>query len=82
MIFGGCPYCNASTVNYMPDDSPKCYESTCEECGKVYWMLASRIESLAYTQEDFAKEYIVDREKRTIEKRLPFETLPTGDPSP
>ena len=69
MIFGDCPYCGKDIVNYMPDESPQAYESTCEHCGKVYWMWASRIESLAYTQEDFAAKYVVDREKKTINER-------------
>ena len=69
MIFGGCPYCDRAVVNYMPDESPKFAKPTCEHCGKQYWLLCSRIESTAFTVEDFNKDYVVNEETKEIVER-------------
>jgi hypothetical protein len=72
MIFGDCPYCDAMVCNSMTKQSPAFFESVCEHCGKTYWVYATRLgECLAYTQEDFDKEYIKDVANKTIEKRKP-----------
>ena len=73
MIFGECPYCNEQIVNEMPERSPKFIKTKCEHCGKEYWLLASRIESVAYTEEGFNKEYTVDEETHHI-RRVSNET--------
>ncbi len=68
MIIGDCPYCNEIVTNAMPDSSPAFCKPTCDSCGKNYWLLCSRIESQAYTIENFEKEYNVDEETKSIKK--------------
>ena len=69
MIFGGCPYCDGSVINYMPKESPKFAKPTCEYCGKEYWILCSRIRSESFTIEDFNKEYTVNEETKVVTRR-------------
>jgi len=71
MITGECPYCEGVVTNYMPDESPAFSKQECPTCKKTYWMMHSRIESIAYPMEEFEKLYIVDEEKRSITKREP-----------
>ena len=69
MITGGCPYCSEIVFNTMPDKTPAYSIQFCNSCNKDYWMLHSRLESIAYTIEAFNKEYIVDYKNKTIIKR-------------
>jgi hypothetical protein len=69
MIFGECPYCDEFISNGMPDKSPAVFESVCDNCGKTYWIYASRIgECVAYTQDDFKKSFKVDKEHMKFER--------------
>lgn len=70
MIFGECPYCDSDVINYMPDKTPVYAQCTCENCNKIYWMKFSRIDSEAYTIEDFNEKYIVDTENKTINEKI------------
>ena len=66
MIFGDCPYCDEPVMNYMPDESPKFVKRICEACKNTYWLLCSRTESAAYTQEDFEKGWEINEEEKSI----------------
>ena len=68
MIFGECPYCEEMMFNYMPEKSPAFQKTECEECGNTVWLLCSRIESYAYTVEDFLEKYSVDEETKEVRK--------------
>lgn len=70
MIFGDCPYCDKPITNAMPDISPVVFENDCEHCGKTYWIYASRIEEcMAYTQEDFKREFELDNENKSFRRK-------------
>ncbi len=69
MITGECPNCNEIITNSMPEQSPAFFRRTCDNCNKPYWLLASRIQSIAYDLEAFEKEYIVDEKTKQIKKR-------------
>jgi len=72
MIFGDCPYdeCGELMNHSMPDASPMFQKSSCEKCNRVVWLLCSRIESIAYTEEGFAEEYDVNHETKHITKKV------------
>ena len=69
MIFGGCPYCDGSIINYMPEKSPMFAKRTCEHCENEYWLLCSRVSSEAFTIEGFNKEYTVNEETKEVQRR-------------
>jgi hypothetical protein len=69
MIIGDCPYCEETMINYMPDDSPMFQKIKCGHCGSIVWLLCSRIESIAYTINDFLELFEVDEETKRIRKR-------------
>jgi hypothetical protein len=69
MITGECPYCNKTIINGMPEQSPMFMKTKCEHCGEIIWLLASRIESIAYTEEAFSNEYEVDEKTKRITKK-------------
>lgn len=69
MITGECPNCDNIITNSMPEQSPAFIKGVCEKCNKTYWLLASRIESIAYDEEMFNIEYIVDEKNKIIKKR-------------
>lgn len=69
MITGGCPYCDQIVMNAMPDESPAFANPTCENCGKKYWLLCSRLDSKAYTEEDFLNEYEVNEVTKSIKRK-------------
>ncbi len=66
---GQCPYCDGCITNSMPEKSPAFFKSTCPECKQQYWLLASRIQSIAYTEEGFHEEYEVDEETKTVKEK-------------
>lgn len=50
----------------MPDVSPKFQKITTECCDKTLWLLCSRIDSIAYTEEGFLELYEVDEETKSV----------------
>jgi hypothetical protein len=70
MIFGECPYekCNHPFTTPM-GKSPMWEKHVCEKCKNVIWTLHSRMRPLSYTERDFNKEYIIDEETKTIDRR-------------
>ncbi len=66
MITGECPYCDRVITNAMPDKSPAFLKGVCPNCKKDYWLKASRIQSTAYTEEEFFRNYEIDEKTRSI----------------
>jgi hypothetical protein len=71
MITGGCPYCDALVINYMPDRTPTAARRRCETCGKEYWMYYSRLDPTAYTLNGFAEEFVIDESTKSVTRRWP-----------
>ncbi len=69
MIFGTCPNCDANVSNALPSPSGVWAKIKCEECKKFYWLYHSRIQSFAITEEEFGRDYIIDRAKKTIQRK-------------
>jgi len=69
MIFRECPNCNELIINHMPERTPAFTENTCEHCKKPYWMKYSRLDPVAYTVDNFLKEFDVNAESKTIKLR-------------
>lgn len=71
MIFGECPYtdCDEQFTMAVPDTTPAFEHRTCEKCKRTFWEYHSRIEPRAYTEEDFAKEFEVNEENKSITQR-------------
>ena len=72
MIFGECPYndCNQSMMNHITNSLPTFQKLTCEKCGRVIWLYHSRIEPIAYTEEDFLEKYDLDEETKSIRNKV------------
>ena len=72
MIFGDCPYCDKTIANTMPRKTPVVFEARCQHCGKTYWVYAARSKDcMAYTQEDFKKEFEIDVVHQTFKMAEP-----------
>lgn len=58
MISGDCPYCDAPTHNWLAEDMrlPGVELCVCDECGKEYWLLHSRLYPEAARKEDWEPE--------------------------
>lgn len=73
MIFGDCPYddCNEPMCNSMGDRYG--FEKlNCEKCGRVIWLLHSRVDPVAYTDKGFRDKYEIDEETKQVkEKTVP-----------
>lgn len=71
MNFGDCPYdgCSGFFSFAVPDKTPCYIEIACKTCLRPVWYRLSRIDPMAWTKEDFEKEFIVDREAKTIAER-------------
>jgi hypothetical protein len=70
MNYGECPYCNDLIGFFEPEKLSTFAKVECESCGKDVWYFFSSVNPTAWTVEDFEKEFIVDSENRTIEKRV------------
>lgn len=71
MIIGPCPYCDELMMNPAhPEGLLGFYKISCNDCGRSVWIYSSRLEPLAYTEEDFAKAYYLDEETKTAKKRV------------
>lgn len=61
MIFGYCPYPDCDHAHAIPLLEGRVHERLkCDKCGRVYWLLHSRIEPQAWTDEDFRRLHEVD----------------------
>ena len=69
MILGSCPYCDEPIFNSMPDKSPAFLRCVCHHCENVYWLKASRIESVAMTEATFYKNYEVDEKTKSVQEK-------------
>jgi hypothetical protein len=74
MNFGDCPYCNDFLGAFeVPDRTPAYAQVNCQSCGKKVWYRFSRINPMAWTIEDFEREYEVSYAKNgggVISERL------------
>lgn len=72
MNLGDCPYCD-DFIGFLkvPDKCPAYAIVQCESCGKDIWYRFSRINPMAWTIEDFEKEFIIEKENRRITERNP-----------
>lgn len=50
MIFGECPHCNKTIINYLAPIVPCYTKEVCEHCQKEYWLKHSRIDPTAYAE--------------------------------
>ena len=72
MIIGTCPYegCEGRVWEAIADlPLPKYQKHTCEECKRVIWTKHSRIDPCSWTEENFLKEYRVNKKTKVIELR-------------
>jgi len=72
MIIGTCPYegCEGRVWEAIADlPLPKYQKHICEECKRVIWTKHSRIDPCSWTEENFLKEYRVNKKTRIIELR-------------
>lgn len=71
MIIGDCPYdgCTGSHMISIAPECPSFSKHKCEECGREFWLLHSRIAPYSYTLEGFAEQFVVDEEAREISRR-------------
>lgn len=70
MIMGACPYCDQHMMNPIAGlPLPRFQKIKTECCGKTIWLLHSRVDPKAYTDEDFREEYEVNEETKSITKR-------------
>jgi hypothetical protein len=65
MIFGTCPYCDASVANAYAGPG-KFQQIECDECHNSYWLRHSDSDPEAYTQEQFADRYEADEATKEI----------------
>jgi len=72
MQIGECPYCDYLDMWPMPQNTPCAGKYICEGCKKEIWLWHSRINPMAYTKEDFEREFIIDEASKTVKKREPL----------
>ena len=68
MIIGGCPYsdCDELHLEGYEGPTPRFQHATCHGCHRTYWLLHSRIDPQAYTEADFAEQYVLDEATKQI----------------
>jgi len=71
MNIGGCPYdgCSGIFTIAVPDLTPCYIEIDCETCKRPVWYRLSRVDPMAWTKDDFEKEFIVDWEAHRVAER-------------
>ena len=69
MIFGECPYCNEPMFNSLWNGQLPAFQRLIVSCcNKPVWLKHSRIDPVAYSEENFLKEYKVNKETHEVEK--------------
>ena len=73
MIMGDCPYADCDGVHMIScaEKCPAFSHETCDDCGRTYWILHSRLLPEAFTEEEFAERYQLDEATRQITVRHP-----------
>jgi len=66
MIIGECPYCGAVMWNQCAEVGGVFEKVVCSECRETVWLYHSRLDPIAYTEEDFNSKYSVDEETKSI----------------
>lgn len=71
MNIGNCPYndCDSALMLEVPERTPAYERLECDGCKREIWYRLSRIDPMAWTKEQFEKEHVIDREKKTIVPR-------------
>ena len=72
MIIGDCPYpdCDEYMHNPIADgELPQFQKLLCGKCNRTIWLYHSRFGPMAYTEEDFNKEFEVDEVAKSINRR-------------
>ena len=71
MNLGDCPYCNEFLGLFEVPEKAPCYSVVnCQACRKDVWYRHSRIDPMAWTVEDFEKEFTIDYENNKIERMI------------
>ena len=73
MIIGECPYEDCEGVSHIPcaERCPVFSREACESCGRTFWLLHSRVDPKAYTEQGFHEEYEVDFGTGRVKKLTP-----------
>jgi len=69
MTLGDCPYCDDFLgLLSIPDEGklPIYSQINCPSCERLIWYKFSRIDPMAWTIEDFEKEFKIDYDNRKI----------------
>lgn len=68
MNFGECPYpdCEEILMVEVPERTPAYNFFDCEKCKRKIWYRFSRLDPMAYTVEDFEKQFEIDPINHTI----------------
>lgn len=69
MFFGECPYCDAGVDNSCDDFG--LLRCKCESCGKTYWLLTSRMDAVAVTDERVRELADLDDETKAVRPKNP-----------
>lgn len=62
MIIGECPYEDCHNVHMIPiaDRCPAFSKETCDDCGREYWVIHSRINPEALTPAEFDARFVIE----------------------
>jgi len=69
MIIGECPYCDAVMWNQCADVTPAFEKVVCSECRETVWLYHSKLDPIAYTEEDFFDKFLVDEDTKIIKEK-------------
>ena len=70
MNIGQCPYdCGATIVMEVPAVTPVYTLTSCPNCLRLVWYRLSRIDPMAWTEEEFLLTHKVDHELRIIKEK-------------
>lgn len=88
MLVGECPYCNApiEIAELGPGEALAFERVACvtPPCEKIYWVRHSPFVPSVYTNDAFAREYVIEEDTKTIELRMEDEKahIPTRFDAP
>lgn len=68
MMIGEYPCCGGMLMLQMPDRTPAYAKEACPHCGVTVWHRFSRWDPESFTEDAFAKEFIVDETTHTIRR--------------
>lgn len=67
-MLGECPYddCEQFAWRILPASTPCFGRDVCKGCGRILWVLYSRIDPQVFTEAEFLQKWRVDESTRTI----------------